>query len=189
MTTTLGADPAFRRNVLVAAAVVALLELAALGFVWRLSHRVDLADRRAVARFVMLGTVVTLQAMAVFGVSWIAVAISRTRLHHDVTGLTLDHPWRQWRGDWPDIRRAWQQNGWLVLQVREEWRRWYVRAAGHPDALAAVRGQLSAGVWLEGPALRQHLARTTLPIVVAVTFVLLLLLMAGLKVADAMRAP
>jgi hypothetical protein len=166
--TTLSASPTFRRNVLLAALFVALLELAALGLLWRLGAAIDPdTDRRAALLFVLLGSVFTLQAMAVVGIGWIVVAMSRTRLNHDVTGLTLDHPWRHWRGDWPDVRHAWEQNGWLVMQLRDQWRRWYIRAAGDRAALNAIRTQLPPGAWLEGAARHRHLARTTLPIVLA----------------------
>jgi len=168
VTTTLSASPNFRRNVLLAALFVALLELAALGLLWRFGAGIDPdADRRAALLFVLLGSAFTLQAMAVVGIGWVVVAMSRTRLQHDVTGLTLDHPWRHWRGDWPAVRHAWQQGGWLVLQITGEWRRWYVHVGGAREELSAVRGQLPVGAWLEGAARHRHLARTTLPIVLA----------------------
>ena len=168
VTPTLSAGPTFRRNVLLAALCVALLELAALGLLWRFAAVIDPdADRRAALLFVLLGSVFTLQAMAVVGIGWIAVAMSRTCLQHDVSGLTLDHPWRHWRGRWTDVRHAWQQGGWLVLQIAGQWRRWYVRVGGAGEGLTAVRGRLPAGAWLEGAARRRHLARTTLPIVLA----------------------
>jgi hypothetical protein len=93
--------------------------------------------------------------------------MSRTRLHHDVTGLTLDHPWRHWRGDWADVSHAWQQGGWLVLKLRGAWRRWYIRVGSERQGLDAIRSQLPPGAWLDGAARQRHLARTTLPIVLA----------------------
>ena len=113
-----------------------------------------------------LGSAVTLQAMGVVGVAWAVVAMSRTVLRHDVTGISLEHPWRRWHGAWADVTRAWTHGGWLVLQLRGQWRRWYVRAGGDQAAgLAQVRAAIPPGAWLEGSAKHFHLARTTLPLV------------------------
>ena len=181
MTIALQASPGFRRGVLLASLGVALVEMGLFLVLWRLGTLVDPgADRRAALMFVAMGSAVTLQAMGVVGVAWVVVAVSRTTLLADITGVSLEHPWRRWRGAWTDVRRAWQHNGWLVLQVRGQWRRWYVRAAADAPALALVRAQLRAGVWLEGPAKHKYLARTTLPLVLGLTaagVVLLLLVL------------
>ncbi len=125
-----------------------------------------------------LGSAVTLQAMGVVGVAWVVVAMSRTVLRHDVTGVSLEHPWRRWHGAWHDVTHAWTQNGWLVLQVGGQWRRWYVRAGGEQaESLARVRAELPPGAWLEGSAKQLHLARTTLPILLAATGVAGLILL------------
>jgi len=56
-----------------------------------------------------------------------------------------------------------------------------VRTAGEEsEALGRVQAALAPGVWLEGQALRAHLARTILPVVLAVTGVAGLMLVAGL---------
>lgn len=171
MTTTIQASPAFRRNVLLAALALALLEVGLFALLWRLGSLADPGgDRRAALLFVVLGSAVTLQATAVVGLAWVMVAMSRTTLEADVTGLTLEHPWRRWHGASADVQHAWLHNRWLVLEVRGQWRRWYVRAgADAGEALAQVRASLPAGAWLEGSARLMHLARTTLPLALAAT--------------------
>jgi hypothetical protein len=169
MTTTLQASPAFRRGVLIASVGVALVELGLFAWLWRLGGLVDPgADRNAALLFVVLGSAVTLQAMGVVGVAWAAVAMSRTVLRHDGVGISLEHPWRRWHGAWVDVTRAWTHGGWLVFQVRGQWRRWYVRSGSdETQVLAQVRAALPPGAWLAGSAKHFHLARTTLPLVLA----------------------
>lgn len=169
MTTTIQASPAFRRNVLLGALGVAMLEVGLFTALWRLGTLADPGgDRRAALLFVVLGSAMTLQAMAVVGLAWVVVAMSRTTLEVDVTGLTLEHPWRRWHGAGSDVQHAWLHNQWLVLEVRGQWRRWYVRAGADPgEALAGVRASLPAGAWLEGSARLMHLARTALPLALA----------------------
>jgi hypothetical protein len=170
MTITLQASPAFRRGVLLASLGVAVVEVGLFVMLWRVGSLLDPGtDPDRALLFVSLGSAVTLQAMGVVGLAWIVVAMSRTVLHHDVTGVSLEHPWRRWHGGWHNVTCAWTQNGWLVLQVGGQWRRWYVRVGSeHAESLARVRAELSAGTWLEGSARRRHLARTTLPILVAI---------------------
>jgi hypothetical protein len=189
MTIALQSSPGFRRGVLLASLGVAIVEVGLFVMLWRIGGLDQGADRRAALLFVALGSAVTLQAMGVVGVAWVAVAVSRTALHADVTGVTLEHPWRRWHGPWSDISRAWQQNGWLVLQVRGHWRRWYVRAAGQEAVtLARVRAELPAGAWLDSSARRLHLARTTLPIILAATGVGGLILLCALSAWDRLQA-
>jgi hypothetical protein len=186
MTITLQASPSFRRGVLIASLGAAVVEVGLFVMLWRVGTLVDPGgDRKAALLFVALGSVVTLQAMAVVGVAWAAVAISRTALHQDVTGVSLEHPWRRWHGQWPEIAHAWADRGWLVLHVRGQWRRWYVRVGGeHAESLARVRAALGTGAWLEGSARRRHLARTTLPILFATTGVAGLILFWALRVLE-----
>lgn len=168
MTTTIRASPAFRRNVLLGALVVAMLEVGLFAAMWRLGTLADPGgDRRAALLFVVLGSAMTLQAMAVVGLAWVVVAMSRTTLEADVTGLTLEHPWRRWHGASSDVQHAWLHNQWLVLEVRGQWRRWYVRAGQDSEELRQVRAGLPAGAWLDGSARLLHLARTTLPLALA----------------------
>jgi len=169
VTTTLQASPAFRRGVLGASLTLAAGEIALFVMLWRLGQLVDPgADPGAGLLFISLGSALTLQAMAVVGIAWVMVAMSWTTLRDDVTGVSLDHPWRRWHGAWSEITHAWTQGGWLVLQVRGQWRRWYVRSTGDGGAsLAHIRAALPAGAWLEGSAKQMHLARTTLPICLA----------------------
>ena len=54
-------------------------------------------------------------------------------------------------------------------------------AASRPESLARVRAELTAGAWLEGSARQRHLARTTLPIVLATTGVAGLILLWALS--------
>lgn len=186
MTITLQASPAFRRGVLLASLGVAVVEVGLFVMLWRVGSLVDPgADSARALLFVSLGSAVTLQAMGVVGLAWVVVAMSQTVLHHDATGVSLEHPWRRWHGGWHNVTYAWTQNGWLVLQVGGQWRRWYVRAGGDQTAaLALVRAELPAGAWLEGPAKQLHLARTTLPIVLAATGVGGLILVWALKALD-----
>jgi hypothetical protein len=165
MIITLQASPAFRRNVLLAALGVAAIEVALFAVLWRLGTLADPGgDRRAALLFVVLGSAMTLQAMAVVGLAWVVVAMSRTTLLADVTGLTLEHPWRRWHGAGADVQHAWLHNQWLVLEVRGQWRRWYVRAGRDAgEALAHIRSTLPPEAWLDGAARLMHLARTTLP--------------------------
>lgn len=183
MTITLQASPGFRRGVLIASLGVALVEIGLFVMLWRLGGLVNPgADRRAALLFVALGSAVTLQAMGVVGVAWALVAMSRTALHADVTGVSLDHPWRRWQGPWTDVTHAWQQNGWLVMQLRGQWRRWYVRAAADAaPVLVLVRAHLREGAWLDGAAKHKHLARTTLPLVLVATGIAGLLLLFVLR--------
>lgn len=152
MSLTLQASPSFRRGVLIASLALVVLEAGLFVMLWRVGSLVDPgADREAALLFVALGSVVTLQAMAVVGVAWVIVAVSRTVLRQDVTGVSIEHPWRRWHGQWPDLTHAWTQNGWLVLRVRGQWRRWYVRVGNEQaDSLARVRAELGAGVWRGG---------------------------------------
>jgi hypothetical protein len=188
MTLTLQASPSFRRGVLIASLGVAVVEIGLFVMLWRVGSLMDPGgDRNAALLFVALGSAVTLQAMGVVGVAWVIVAISRTVLHADVTGVSLEHPWRRWHGQWPDITHAWAQRGWLVLQVRGHWRRWHVRMSGEQaESLARIRAELPAGAWLEGSTRHLHLARTTLPIVLATTGVAGLILLWALSALDAM---
>lgn len=183
MTIALQASPGFRRGVLLASLGVALVEIGLFVMLGRLGGLVDPGlDRRAAWLFVAFGSALTLQAMGVVGVAWVAVAMSRTTLQSDVAGVTLEHPWRRWHGAWTDVSHAWQQNGWLVLQVRGHWRRWYVRGAGQDAVtIARVRAELPAGAWLDRSATRLHLARTTLPIVLAAAGVGGLILLCALS--------
>jgi hypothetical protein len=182
----LAASAGLRRAVLAAALLAAAVEVALFLLLWRLAAAVDLAaDPRAALLVIALGSALTLQAMAVVGIAWVAVAMSRTVLVADSGHVSLEHPWRGWHGPYSAIARAWVQNGWLAIEVRGQWRRWYVRVAGaHPAALARIRGALEAGGWLEGRAMRAHLARTTLPIVLGATGVAGLLLVWVLAALD-----
>jgi hypothetical protein len=154
MTVTLHASPAFRRGVLIGSLAVALVEVGLFVWLWRVGSLVDPgADRNAALLFIALGSAVTLQAMGVVGVAWVVVARSRTVLRQDATGLSLEHPWRHWHGRSQDVTHAWTRNGWLVLRVRGQWRRWHVRAGvDQAEALARVRAELPPGVWRERSA-------------------------------------
>jgi hypothetical protein len=165
----LRASPAFRRGTLLAALLVVLLEGALFAFMWRIGLFVDPgSDPRAAAAFVALGTAVTLQAMAVVGVLWVLVAMAWTTLRSDAVGWALEHPWRSWQGRPAEVAKAWRQGGWLVLELRGHWRRWYVRAGRDQDATTeALRRQLSDDAWLSRADARAHLARTALPAVLA----------------------
>ena len=181
-TIRLAATPRLRRAVLQVSLAAAALELALFVVLWRVLHAADAsADPRVALLSIALGTVLTLQAMAIVGLAWLAAAMSRTVLDADGEHVSLEHPWRRWHGPWSDVTGAWVQRGWLALEVRGQWRRWHVRTTGgEPGALSQVRAALAPGVWLEGPALRRHLVRTTLPVVLAATGVAGLLLVGGL---------
>lgn len=166
----LRASSTFRRGILLAAAVVVLLEMGVVFFLLRIGRFVDPgSDPRAAAAFVALGTAVTLQAMAVVGVLWVLVAMAWTTLRSDAVGWSLEHPWRSWQGRPTEVARGWRHGGWLVLELDGHWRRWYVRAGRDRDAttLDALRGQLSEGAWLGAAEVRAHLTRTVLPVVLA----------------------
>jgi hypothetical protein len=162
------ASATVRRASLVAAIVLALLEIGVFASAWRLGVLLDPGnDRRAALGFVVLGTALTLQAMAIAGVAWTLVAWSRTTVMIDDDGLLLEHPWREWRGGWQEVRHAWMQRRWLVVQLDGQWRRWYVHAGAAADAIQDLRARLSPDAWLEGTDLRRHLARTVLPLFLA----------------------
>lgn len=169
MTTTLQASRRFRRGVLAVSLALAVGQVGLFVMLWRVGRLVDPgADPSAGLLFISLGSALTLQAMAVVGVAWVMVAMSWTVMRDDVTGVSLEHPWRRWHGAWNEVTHAWTQGGWLVLQVQGQWRRWYVRSTRDEGAaLAHVRAALPAGAWLEGSAKQLHLARTTLPICLA----------------------
>lgn len=161
---TLEAPHAFKRLILGLALGLIAVELALGALLWRLSATLDPGgDARAAAAFLLLGTVVTLQAMVAVGIAWTIVAISRTTLRHDPSGLTLEHPWRRWHGSSGSVRHAWRNGPWLALEIEGHRRRWYVWARGQENRLAEVRAVLPAGAWLEGASRQRHLARTVLP--------------------------
>jgi len=168
MTGHVVAPPRVRQAALVTAIVLALLEIGLFASAWRLGVLLDPgSDRRAALAFVALGTALTLQAMAVVGVAWMMVAWSRTALTIEPEEAVLDHPWRTWQGRWSEVRYAWLQRRWLVLQIDDQWRRWYVHTGGDVDVINAVRARLPPDAWLEGADLRRHLARTVLPLLLA----------------------
>jgi hypothetical protein len=147
---------------------VAIVEVGLFGAVWRMGALADPgANARAARAFVLLGTMLTLQAMAVIGMAWTVVALSRTELAWD-DHVRLEHPWREWFGDWPDLRRVWWRNGWLAVEVHGEWRRWYVRVPDvSADGVTALRSMLPPGVWLEGAELRAYYLRSVVPMLLA----------------------
>jgi hypothetical protein len=165
----LRATPAFRRGVLVAAVSLVTLEMALFALLWRIGTLADPGhDQGAALAFVALGTAVTLQAMAVVGVLWVLVAMAWTTLRADAVGWSLEHPWRRWQGQPREVSRAWQHGGWMVIELDGHWRRWYVRAGRGTEAtVEALRGQLPGDAWLDVRAVRAHLMRTVLPIVLA----------------------
>jgi hypothetical protein len=167
-TRTLSAPSSFRRLALVVALGLAAAEIVLFTSMWQLKVLIDPgADPRAIRVFVVLGTVLTIQAMIVVGIAWMFVALSRTELSWN-DRIRLEHPWRRWSGEWTDLHRIWWRKGWLALEVRGQWRRWYVRV---PDAAAegvmSLRSQLPPGVWLEGTELRAYYLRTVVPVLLA----------------------
>ncbi len=169
MNGTLEAPRSFKRLVLLGSLVTVAIEVGLFVLLWRLGTLMDPGpDPLASAAFIALGSVVTLQAMGIVGVVWVLVAMSRTTLRYDEVGLALEHPWRDWHGDWSAVRHSWHHGPWLVLELGGQWRRWYVWTGWHGGAaLAPVRARLPAGAWLEGSAKHGHLLRTVLPIVLA----------------------
>ena len=128
-------------------AAIALIALEAGLFIvlWRIGLLVDPGgDPRAAATFVLLGTVVTLQAMAIVGIVWVMVALAWTTLTSDVMGWSLDHPWRRWQGSPADVASAREKGGWLVVKLHGHRRRWYVRVtAEDPAAVARVVAEVA----------------------------------------------
>ena len=185
------ASATVRRASLIAAIVLAVLEIGVFASAWRLGVLLDPGDdRRAALGFVMLGTALTVQAMAVVGVAWTLMAWSRSTLTIDDDELVLEHPWREWRGGWHEVRHAWMQRRWLVVQLDGQWRRWYVYAGAASAAIQAFRARLPAEAWLEGSDLRRHLARTVLPFVLAGVGVAGLALVIVLELLNrALRSP
>jgi hypothetical protein len=162
------ASATVRRASLIAAIVLAVLEIGVFASAWRLGVLLDPGDdRRAALGFVMLGTALTVQAMAIVGVAWTLMAWSRTTLTIDDDELVLEHPWREWRGGSHEVRHAWMQRRWLVVQLDGQWRRWYVHAGAASAAIQAFRARLPPHAWLEGSDLRRHLVRTVLPFFLA----------------------
>jgi hypothetical protein len=157
-----------RQAALVTAIVLAMLEIGLFASAWRLGALLDPGnDRRAALGFIALGTALTLQAMVVVGVAWMLVAWSRTSLVMDDEELSLEHPWREWRGSWREVSHAWLQRRWLVLHLDGQWRRWYVHTGDAADAIDVIRAHVPRDAWLEGSDLRRHLARTVLPLFLA----------------------
>ena len=178
----IAAPHAFRRFALQIALGLALAESGLFFFVWRLGVLVEpAAGRQPALAFVLLGSVLTLQAMVVVGIAWAVVAISRTTVDADEIGLTLEHPWRRWHGDWWTVRHAWRRGDWLTFELSGQWRRWSVRVAADDDgAVARVRQHLPDGAWLEGSALRAHYLGSVLPILLGATGLSGLLLVVAL---------
>ena len=168
MTRRIVAPTWVRQAALAAAILLALLEIGLFASAWRLGVLLDPGnDHRAALGFVALGTALTLQAMAIVGIAWTAVALSRTSLTIEPEEVALDHPWREWHGRWSEVRYAWAQRRWLVLHVEGQWRRWYVYTGGDTDVINAVRALVLPEAWLEGANLRRHLAQTVLPLLLA----------------------
>jgi hypothetical protein len=144
-TTVLRASPAFRRGVMLLAVALIALEAGLFIVLWRIGLLVDPGgDPRAAATFVLLGTVVTLQAMGIVGVVWVMVALAWTTLTSDVMGWSLDHPWRRWQGSPADVASAREKGGWLVVKLHGHRRRWYVRVtAEDPAAVARVVAEVA----------------------------------------------
>jgi membrane-associated PAP2 superfamily phosphatase len=158
------ASARIRQAFLIAAVVLALLEAGLFASAWRLGMLLDPGnDRRAALGFVVLGTALTLQAMAIVGIAWTLVAWSRTTLTIEDDELALEHPWREWRGGWHDVGHAWLQRGWLTVQVDGQWRRWHLHCGADPGMVRDFLARLPPGAWLEGIELRRHLAKTVLP--------------------------
>ena len=136
----LRATPVFRRGVLIAALAAVALEMGLFAVLWRIGVLIDPgADPRAAATFVTLGTVLTLQAMAVVGVVWVMVALACTTLRSDSVGWSLDHPWRRWQGSPREVAQVKRKDGWLVVTLRGHRRRWYVRvSAADPAAVERI---------------------------------------------------
>jgi hypothetical protein len=168
MTHTLKAPPRFRQMATIFALVLALVELGLFVSAWRLGALVDPgASPRAARAFVVFGTLLTVQAMAVVGIGWTIVALSRTEIRWD-DQVWLEHPWRQWSGGWQEIARVWWRTGWLAIEVDGQRRRWYVRVpSADVDEVSALRAALPPGVWLEGDALRSYYLRSVVPILLA----------------------
>jgi hypothetical protein len=168
MTMRLEATPRFRQAVLLIALGLAMAEVALFALAWRLGALLEPeADPRAALASILLGSVLTAQAMAVVGLAWTLVAMSRTMLDFDADRLALEHPWRRWTGRWRSVRRAWLHRGWLALELEGQFRRWYVRVPAEDEPTVADLGaHLPPGAWLEGAALRRHVLRRLLPVVV-----------------------
>jgi hypothetical protein len=182
MTMTLTAPSSFRRLALVVALGLAAAQIALFSSMWRLRVLIEPgSDPRAVRVFVVLGTALTLQAMIVVGFAWMFVALSRTELTWN-DRVRLEHPWRRWSGEWTDVRRIWWRSGWLAIEVRGHWRRWYIRV---PDENAgdvmALRTVAPPQVWLRGDALRAYYFRSVLPVQLGALGVAGLLLVAALQ--------
>lgn len=126
---------------------IALIALEAGLFIvlWRIGMLVDPGgDPRAAATFVLLGTVVTLQAMAIVGIVWVMVALAWTTLTSDLMGWSLDHPWRRWQGLPAEVASVQEKGGWLVVKLYGHRRRWYVRVtAADPAAVARVVAEVA----------------------------------------------
>src|SRR4029450_7255794 len=123
------ASATVRRASLIAAIVLAVLEIGVFASAWRLGVLLDPGDdRRAAPGLVMRGTALTVQAMAVGGVAWTLMAWSRSTLTIDDDELVLEHPWREWRGGWHEVRHAWMARRWLCEGLARQWRRGDARA-------------------------------------------------------------
>jgi hypothetical protein len=149
----------------VAAALIAL-EAALFVILVQLTSRI--ANPTCVAGLDILWLVMIPQAVAILAVAGLLTTTAWTTLEYDDTRLVARRPGGSWRGDWRDVRRAWSRRGMLQLIVPGGWpRTWLVR----PEAAAVVDDvarRVPAGVWLEGAALRRHLARTALVWVVVI---------------------
>jgi hypothetical protein len=180
----IAAPHTFRRFALQIALGLALAESGLFFFVWRLGVLVEpAAGRKPALAFIVLGSVLTLQAMVVVGIAWAVVAISRTTVDADEIGLTLEHPWRRWHGDWWAVRHAWRRGDWLTFELSGQWRRWYVRVAADDDgSVARLRRHLPDGAWLEGSALGAYYLSSVLPVLLGAAGLSGLLLVVALYV-------
>ena len=186
MNFTLQASPAFRRGVLIASLGVAVVEIGLFVMLWRIGSLVDPgADRRAALAVCRAGfggdaTGDGRCGRRVGGRRDVAHGVARRMSRESPSSI------RGGAGtaSGPTSAHAWQQKGWLVLQVRGHWRRWYVRVGGEQSDARARARRITAGAWLEGSSQAPHLARTTLPIVLATTGVAGLILLWALSALD-----
>ena len=126
----IAAPHTFRRFALQIALGLALAESGLFFFVWRLGVLVEpAADRQPALAFILLGSVLTLQAMVVVGIAWAVVALVRGEtvnavylaLHArslkdllacvqeiPIRGLSITMPYKQeiLDGVWRQLRRA-----------------------------------------------------------------------------------
>lgn len=161
----------FRRMML---GLIVCLVLAEVGIAWslfRLLRMFTPGPPESIASLLgALGIATLFQGAACAAVAAMALGVAWTTVEIDAQGLTLQSPFRRWRGPWTAVRRVYRTRGLLAIEIAGAAFGSFTVHPG-PDAAAAV-GEIFRRVprdaALDDAATRWYLARRALPLLLAV---------------------